>query len=86
MQNKILYIYSFICISAGSLQSAIEFKDSSRDYLTFNFKGKGNAQIRFQGDGYYFTVRVVGYSYLPADSEYYEKVQVGNDQEKAQSE
>ena len=38
----------FFFVSAGSTQAAITILDFSRTYITFNYKGDGNAQIFFQ--------------------------------------
>ena len=35
------------CLSAQSIQDALLFKQYMRRYITFNFKGKGNAQLHF---------------------------------------
>ena len=38
------------CFTAGSVQSAINIADFGREYITFNFKGEGHAQLFFQED------------------------------------
>ena len=40
----------FVPSSDGSVQSAIDFAGFSREYITFNFKGEGHAQLLFQED------------------------------------
>ena len=40
--------FFFLFVSAGSTQAAITILDFSRTYITFNYKGDGNAQIFFQ--------------------------------------
>ena len=44
---SLIFLYIF-CFPEGTQQNAITIKDFDRKYISFNFKGKGYAQILFQ--------------------------------------